>query len=80
MGCPGGLAQAFTLAFRAKRELHGKKAIIVTKQLNDLFSHYNLFIGKRKEKLAHKARVNTERVYRIVRMPPGHPIILLQSN
>ena len=43
---------------------------------NDLFSHYNLFIGKLKEKLAHKARVNTERVYRIVRTPPGHPIIL----
>ena len=30
MGCPGGLAQACTLAFRAKRELHGKKAIIIT--------------------------------------------------
>ena len=26
---------------------------------NDLFSHYNLFLGKRKEKLARKARVNT---------------------
>ena len=24
---------------------------------NDLFSHYNLFLGKRKEKLAWKARV-----------------------
>ena len=41
---------------------------------NDLFSHYNLFLGKLKEKLARKARVNTERV------PPGHPIILLKSN
>ena len=47
---------------------------------NDLFSHYNLFLGKLKEKLARKARVNTERVYRIVLMPPGHPIILLKSN
>ena len=27
---------------------------------NDLFSHYNLFLGKRKEKLARKARVNTD--------------------
>ena len=26
---------------------------------NDLFSHYNLFLGKLKEKLARKARVNT---------------------
>ena len=47
---------------------------------NDLFSHYNLFLGKLTEKLARKARVNTERVYRIVLMPPGHPIILLKSN
>ena len=45
---------------------------------NDLFSHYNLFLGKLKEKLARKPRVNTERVYRIVLMHPGHPIILLQ--
>ena len=27
---------------------------------NDLFSHYNLFVGKLKEKLARKARVNTD--------------------
>ena len=27
---------------------------------NDLFSHYNLFQGKLKEKLAQKARVNTD--------------------
>ena len=47
---------------------------------NDLFSHYNLFLGKLKEKLARKERVNTERVYRIVPMSSGHPIILLKSN
>ena len=47
---------------------------------NDLFSHYNLFLGKLKEKLAQKARVNTERIYRIVLMQPRHPIILLKSN
>ena len=34
------------------------------------FSYYNLFQGKLKEKLARKARVNTERVNRIVVMPP----------
>ena len=27
---------------------------------NDVFSHYNLFLRKRKEKFARKARVNTE--------------------
>ena len=42
------------------------------------FSHYNLFKEKLEEKLARKARVNTERVYRIVLMPPGHSIILLK--
>ena len=47
---------------------------------NDLFSHYNLFLGKLKEKLARKGRVNTERVYRIVPMSSEHPIILLKSN
>ena len=26
---------------------------------NELFSHYNLFLAKRKDKLARKARVNT---------------------
>ena len=44
------------------------------------YSHYNLFLGKLKEKLARRPLVNTERVYRIVLMPPGHPIILLKSN
>ena len=86
MGCPGGNRSVFTRAFCAKRELHciffGKKAIIVTSKHGTtiFFSHYNPFIGKLKEKLARKARVNTERVYRIVLMPPGHPITLLKSN
>ena len=31
----------------------------------------SLFLGKLKEKLARKARVNTERVYRIVLLPLG---------
>ena len=44
------------------------------------FSHYNLFQGKLKEKLARKACVNTERVDRIVVMPPGHLIILLKFD
>ena len=86
MGCPGGTRSVLTRAFRAKRELHciffGKKAIIVTSKHGTtiFFSHYNPFIGKLKEKLARKARVNTERVYRIVLMPPGHPITLLNRG
>ena len=40
---------------------------------NDLFSDYKLLLGK----LVRKARVNAERVYRIVLMPPGHPVTLL---
>ena len=86
MGCPGGTRSVFTRAFRAKRELQciflGKKAIVITSKdgTTIFFSHYNLFLGKLKEKLARKARVNAERVYRIRLMAPGHSIILLKSN
>ena len=86
MGCPGGTRSVFTRAFRAKRELQciflGKKAIVITSKdgTTIFFSHYNLFLGKLKEKLARKGRVNTERVYRIVLMSSGYPIILLKSN
>ena len=65
---PRGTRSVFTHAFRAKRELHyiflGKKAIIITSKHGTtiFFSHYNLFLEKLKEKLARKARVNTERV------------------
>ena len=61
MGC-----SVFTRAFRAKRELQciflGKKAIVITSKdgTTIFFSHYNLFLGKLKEKLARKARVNTD--------------------
>ena len=66
MGCQRGTRSAFTRAFWAKRELHciflGKKAIIITSKHGTtiFFSHYNLFLGKLKEKLARKARVNTD--------------------
>ena len=81
MGCTGGTRAVFTQAFRAKRELHcifpGKKAIIITSKQGTtiVFSHYNLFLGKRKEKLARKAGVNSERIYRIVLMLPEYPIV-----
>ena len=40
----------------------GKKVIIITSKHGTtiFFSHYNLFLGKLKEKLARKARVNTD--------------------
>ena len=47
---------------------------------NDLFSHYNLFLGKLKEKLARKARVNTDASMSDRVHVPRHPIILLKSN
>ena len=86
MGCPGGPRSVFTRASRTKRDLHcvflGKKAIIIISNTaqRSFFSHYNVFLGKLKDKLARKSRVNIERVYRIMLMPPGHPIILLKSN
>jgi len=43
---------------------------------NDLFFPLQSFSRKKWP----EKRVNTERVYRIVLMPPRHPIILLQSN
>ena len=60
-GCPGGTRSVFTRALRAKRELHciflGKKAIIITsKHGTTNFSYCNLFLGKRKDELARKAR------------------------
>ena len=59
-----------------------KKAIIIASKHGTtiFFFHNNLFLGKLREKLTRKVRVNTERVYRIVLMPPGHPIIFLKSN
>ena len=40
----------------------GKKAIVIISKdgTTIFFSHYNLFLGKLKEKLARKARVNTD--------------------
>ena len=66
MGCPGGNRSVFTRAFREKRERHclflGKKVIITTSKhaTTIFFSHYHLLPGKLTEKLARKARVNTD--------------------
>ena len=86
MGCPGELAQYLRALFGQKENFTvyfcGKRRSLLhpnTAQ-RSIFSSYNLSLGKLKAKLARKERVNTERVYRIVLMPPGHPIILLKSS
>ena len=60
----------------------GNTAIKITPKLRhkDLFSHYNLILRTFYEKFPRKARLNTERGYRIVPMPHGHPIMVLKSN
>ena len=63
-----GQKENFTVYFSGKR-----RSLLHPKTEQPLF-----FLGKCL--LARKARVNTKRVYRIVLMPPGHPIILLKSN
>ena len=86
-GIPKGHSLSIYTCFLAKREIHctflWKKMIIIIYIQHGttiFFSHYYLFLGKLKEKLARKARVNTERVYRIVLMPLGHHIILYSLN
>ena len=48
----------------------------IQRRHNDLFFSLHFFLGKLKERLARKARVNMRSCSR----PPGHPIILLKSN
>ena len=77
----GGTRSLFTRAFRAKRGLQciflGKKAIVIAaKDGTMIFFSLHFFLGKLKERLARKARVNMRSCSR----PPGHPIILLKSN
>ena len=65
-GMPRGTRWVLTRAFRAKRERQciflRKKAIVITSKdgTTIFFSHYNLFLGKLKEQLSRKARVNTD--------------------
>ena len=47
---------------------------------NCLFFPLQSFSRKRKETLARKADVNTERIYRIVLTLPEHLMVLLKSN
>ena len=68
MGCSGGTRWLFTRPFGEKSELHciflEKKAIIITPKHGTTIFFFpiiiDLFLGKRKEKLARKARINTD--------------------
>ena len=62
----------------------GDRYYIQTRHNDPFCPLQSFFLGELNQKLARKARVNTERVYRILYrielMPPWHPIILLKSN
>ena len=86
MGCPGGYSLSIYARFSGKKRISmyisrekGDRHYIQTRH-NDLFSHYNLFLGKLKEKLARKAHINTDASILDRPHAPGHPIILLKSN
>ena len=71
----GGLTQYLRALFGQKENFN------VYFFTSDLFFPLQSFSRKtNKKKLAWRARVNIERVYRILLMPPVHPIILLKSN
>ena len=68
MGCPGGevLAQYFRALFGQKGNFNvyfsGKRRSLLHPKTaqRSFFFHYNLFLGKLKEKLSQKVRVNTD--------------------
>ena len=65
IGCLGALAQYLHALFGQKENFNvyfSEKGDHYYIQMwhNEFFSHYNLFLGKLKEKLAQKARVNTD--------------------
>ena len=72
-----GQKEKFTVNFSGKGRclLHPNTA-----QRSIFFSRYNLFLEKLTEILPRKARLNTERVYQIVLMTSGHPIMRLKFN
>ena len=91
MGCPGGYSLIIYARFSGKkrtspyisREKGYHKDIIITSKHGTtiFFSHNNLFLGKLKKKnRPEKPAYILMRVYQIVLMPPGDPIVLLKSN
>ena len=66
MGCPGGHSLCIYARFSGKKRtstyISREKGdhYYIQRRHNDFLSHYNLFLGKLKEKLARKARINTD--------------------
>ena len=82
MECPGGHSLTIDAGFSGKKRtsmyISREKGdrYYIQRRHNDLFFSLHFFLGKLKEKLARKARVNM----RSCSCPPGHPTILLKSN
>ena len=70
-----GKKENFIVYFSGKRS-----SLLLSNTAQRSFFPLQSFSRKLQEKLARKARANTKRVYRIVLMTPGHPIIPLKSN
>ena len=86
MGYPGGTRSVLTRAFRVKKKTwlyisgeKGNHCYIQTRHNNRFFFPLQSFSRKTLGKIGPKS-AHTERVYRIVLMPPGHPIIFLKSS
>ena len=79
MVCPGGHSLSIYARFLGEKRtslyISREKGdhYYFQKRHNDLFCPLQSFSRKLKEKFARKARVNTERVYRIALMLPGNP-------
>ena len=71
-----------TSLYISRKKGYHKNIIITSKHGTTIFfSHKNLFLGKLKKKnWAEKPAYILMRVYQIVLMPPGDPIVLLKSN
>ena len=61
-GMPRGHFLSIYTRFSAKKRTskYISNRYYIQRRHNDLFSHYNFFLEKLKEKLARKARVNTD--------------------
>ena len=78
---PGGTRSVFMRAFLGKKRTSlyifrekGDRYYIQTRYNDIFFFPLKSFSRKTLQRLARKARVNKERVYRLVLMTPGHPI------
>ena len=72
-GMPRGYSLSIYACFLGKK----RTSLFISREKGNhhyIQTQHNDLLGKL------KGRVNTERVYQIMLMPPGHPIILIKSN